>query len=414
MSELVVELYGSTLGRLTGQGRAVDFVADPGALDEFGLDSLVLSVALPLAAVPRRAERARRQNFFRELLPEGRMLARLAQQAGVPQHDIVGLLRAYGRDVAGALQIWDPEAPGEPRTPALEPLSEAGVAMLLAHVTSYPLANKPGQGKTSLAGVQDKIVLTRTADGWARALDGFPSTHILKPVSGDYPTSIGDEEYGARLARALGLASFATEIREFDGVLALVVERYDREASIDGPVQRIHQEDFNQALGLQGDEKYQRYGGKASLARVARVLTSLGDRDALRRLARLTVLGVAVGNLDMHTKNLALVHRRHGGIELAPAYDLVPQAHLPNDGELALAVDGVYRHGAVTRAHLAAEVGSWGLRDADGLVGDTLGEVLDVVRREVPHPSAHPGLVEDVTRFTENLAAGAEAGAGAR
>lgn len=410
MSDLVVELYGSTIGWLTGRGPTFDFVTSPDAIDEFGLDSLVLSVAVPFAAVPARGGRARRQNFFRELLPEGQMLVRLAQQAGVPPYDVVGMLRAYGRDVAGALQIRDPEAPGEPRTPALEPLSQVEVGALLTDVASYPLANKPPTGASTLAGVQDKILLVRTAEGWARALDGYPSTHILKPVSRDHPTIIYDEEYGARLARALGLTSFATTITELDAVPALVVERYDREVTAEGLPRRIHQEDLNQALGLQGDQKYQRYGGKASLARVAHQLTVLGDRAALRRLARMTVLAVAVGNLDMHAKNLALVHRRDGTVDLAPAYDVVPQTHLPNDGELALAVDRTYRHGAVTRANLAAEIGAWGVRDADDLVGATLDEILDAVAHEAPHPHAHPALRDDVARFTRNLLVGREAG----
>ncbi|TQL02274.1 type II toxin-antitoxin system HipA family toxin [Cellulomonas sp. SLBN-39] len=412
MSDLVVELYGSTIGWLTGRGPTFDFVTSPDAIDEFGLDSLVLSVAVPFAAVPARGGRARRQNFFRELLPEGQMLVRLAQQAGVPLYDVVGMLRAYGRDVAGALQIRDPEAPGEPRTPALEPLSQVEVGALLTDVASYPLANKPPTGASTLAGVQDKILLVRTAEGWARALDGYPSTHILKPVSRDHPTIIYDEEYGARLARALGLTSFATTITEFDGVPALVVERYDREVAADGPPRRIHQEDLNQALGLQGDQKYQRYGGKASLARVAHQLTVLGDRAAVRRLARMTVLAVATGNLDMHAKNLALVHRRDGTVDLAPAYDVVPQTHLPNDGELALAVDRTYRHAAVTRANLAAEIGAWGVRDADDLVEATLDEMRDAVAREAPHPRAHPALRDDIARFVSNLLEGHEAGRG--
>ena len=100
-------------------------------------------------------------------------------------------------------------------------------------------------------------------------IDGWPSTHILKPESRDYPTSIYDEEFGARFARATGLTSFPTWIEEFDGVPAVVIERYDR--SPDAPQGRIHQEDFNQVLGAAGNQKYQKYGGKVSLERIARV-----------------------------------------------------------------------------------------------------------------------------------------------
>src|ERR1700739_397870 len=148
MADLVVELYGTRAGALRGTWRTFGFLPDPDAVARFGLDSPILSVAIPLAVVPGRARKERRQNFFRELLPEGRMLTRLAQQAGLAEQDVIGLLRAYGRDVAGALQGWDPDVPGEPATPALEPLSSAGVAGMLEHVQDNPLGNKPSGGKT--------------------------------------------------------------------------------------------------------------------------------------------------------------------------------------------------------------------------------------------------------------------------
>jgi serine/threonine-protein kinase HipA len=71
-------------------------------------------------------------------------------------------------------------------------------------------------------------VLARTGEVWNRVIDGWPSTHILKPESRDHSTSIYDEEFGARFARAAGLTTFPTWIEEFDGVPAVVIERYDR------------------------------------------------------------------------------------------------------------------------------------------------------------------------------------------
>ena len=88
----------------------------------------------------------------------------------------------------------------------------------------------------------------------------------------------------------------------------------------------------------------------------------------------------------------------------------MPQAHLPNDGELALAVDRVYRHSAITRAHLVAEIHSWGMRDADQIVDESLAAVLETVSVETPDPRAHPDLVDDIVRFATNLRAGREAG----
>jgi serine/threonine-protein kinase HipA len=358
MGDLIVALHGVTIGRLSGTSSNFDFVAEPTAVDIFGLDSSVLSLAIPLSVVPTRAHRQRRQNFFRELLPEGRTLTRMAQDADLQDTDVLGLLRRYGRDVAGALQIWDPDEPGEPRHPATEPLTEAQVAAMLDAVREHPLGNRPPGGKSSLAGVQDKIVLAREGRGWARVLDGWPSTHILKPEARDHATTTYDEEYGARLARALGLTTFASTIEEFAGVPALVIERYDRsEEAAEG---RIHQEDFNQVLGAAGIQKYQRYSGKVSFSRIAAVVARLRDGDGLTRLLRLVVLSVAVGNLDLHAKNISVLHHGDGSMTLAPAYDLVPQAHLSNDGEMALAVGGEFRHAALTRSHLISEGTDWG------------------------------------------------------
>jgi serine/threonine-protein kinase HipA len=411
VADLIVELYGMRVGVLAGPWRTCDFLPDPAAVAEFGIDSPVLSVAIPLAVVPVRARKERRQNFFRELLPEGRMLARLALQAGVAEQDVIGLLRGYGRDVAGALQIWDPDVPGEPKQPALEPLSSAGVADLLEHVQQNPLGNKPFGGKTSLAGVQDKIVLARAGGGWNRVIDGWPSTHILKPESRDYPTSIYDEEFGARFALATGLTSFPTWIEEFAGVPAVVIERYDR--SPDAPQGRIHQEDFNQVLGAAGNQKYQKYGGKVSLDRVARVFAAAGDSGSLERLFKLVVVSVAVGNLDLHAKNLSLLHRPDGSMTLSPAYDIVPQAHQPNDGEVGLAVGGEYRHAALTMDHLVSEGRAWGLTGAANLAEETLAGVLQLAKTATPHERAHAGLSHDITRLAANLLAGHAVGASA-
>ncbi len=404
MGDLVVELYDVPVGTLSGTWRDFDFTPDPTAVGRFGLGSTILSAAIPLTMVPARSRKDRRRNFFRELLPEGRMLARLAQQAGLFDQDAIGLLRAYGRDVAGALQIWDPEVQGEPKQPALESLDSIGVAAMLEHVQDNPLGNKPSGGKTSLAGVQDKIVLARTENGWNRVIDGWPSSHILKPESRDYPTTIYDEEYGARFARAVGLTAFPTWIEEFAGVPAVVIERYDR--SPDAPQSRIHQEDFNQVLGAAGNQKYQKYGSKVSLQRIARAFSGTGDLDSLERLFKLVVTAVAVGNLDMHAKNISVLHRPDGSMTLSPPYDVVPQAHQPNDGEVALSINGEYRHAAITKDHLTAEGRAWGLTNVSDLAEETLTTVLQLAVTEPPHERAHSGLSRDITRFASNLLAG--------
>lgn len=400
---LAVELYGTVIGHLAGHdARTFDFVVDADARERFGSTSRVLSVGMPLAPSLPRQRAGRRRNWFAELLPEGDQLDYLLAQGGIRRGDTLGFLARYGRDVAGALQIWDTEDPTEPRVPELRIIDDVGVRRLLEDPIGTPLGNAAELGRTSLGGVQPKIVLARGTHGWAQALGGEPSTHILKPRLERHPTVIYDEEYGNRLARRIGLAEFDTHIETFAGLPALVIERFDR---VDG--RRVHQEDFNQVLGASGSQKYQEVGGVVSLARVADALSTYASTDDLRRLARMTTLSVALGNLDMHTKNVGLLHPADGTVRLAPAYDQVPLAYAPTtDGRMALAVNGTYRHTDITRDDLIAEVASWGVRRATAVIADTVEELTDVLRAETPLDGAHPALQESVQAFTSRLQGG--------
>jgi len=403
---LAVELYGERIGTLEGDARDYDFTVSSEGLERFGANSVVLSTTIPLVPTPRRDHASRRRNWFAELLPEGDQYDYLLAQGHLRRGDTPAFLARYGRDVAGALQVWDLDDPTEPKTPSLTQLRPSGIRSLLEDPIGSPLANDARAGKSSLGGIQPKIVLVNTGEGWAQALGGYPTTHILKPqLGGDAATVIYDEEYGSRIARRLGLAHFTTSIESFDGLPALVVERYDRVGG-----ERLHQEDFNQALGARGNEKYQRFGGVVSLARVADLLSRYTPGTELVRLARMVTLAVGIGNLDLHTKNLALLHPIDGEVALAPAYDVVPQAHRPNDGELALAVNDMYRHAEVTRDDLVGEFTGWGLRRVEALVDATLDELEAAVASEVPLDGAYAGLQDDIVRFVGNLRRGRAAG----
>lgn len=404
---LAIELYGTRIGTLDGDARTFDFSVSAEAIERFGTNSPVLSVAVPLTPSQRRERAGRRRNWFSELLPEGDQLDYMLAQSSIRRGDTPAFLARYGRDVAGALQLRDLDDPTEPKTPALQPLTDAQIRVILNDPIGAPLGNDHLFGKTSLGGVQPKIALARAEGGWAQALGGAPTTHILKPQLRERPTMIFDEEYGARLARGLGLASFDTRVETFAGLPTIVIERYDRH---DG--ERVHQEDFNQALGASGNQKYQEIGGVVSLQRVAAEIgRSAGSAD-LRKLAEMVMLSVAIGNLDLHTKNLSLLHPANGDVSLAPAYDVVPQAHVPSDGRLALALNGIYRLVDVGREDLVAEFSGWGLRRADALVDNTLERLGALIETEAPLDGAHPAMHDVIRRFVANLRAGRPMGAG--
>lgn len=407
---LHVELYGHFIGELNGDERTFDFTPARAAIDHFGAGSRVLSVIAPLVARPNRAHASRRRNFFGELLPEGDQLEFMLAMSGLRRHDTLAFLARFGRDVAGALQIWDTDDPTEPHTPKARPLSDEDVQVLLTDRTAHPLANSGGESKTSLAGVQPKIVLAQLEGIWHQVFGGFPSTHILKPVVASRPTEIFDEEYGSRFTRALGVANFSTDLANFGGTDALVIQRFDRDLTVSGG--RVHQEDFSQVLGAAGNQKYQMYGGIVNLKRIAAVLKTHGEAHDMRRLAVIVTLGVAISNLDMHTKNLGLLHHMDGRIALAPAYDFVPHGLREGlDGQLALAVNKKYLHASITKDDLVCELNSWGLRDTESIVTETLEEVQAIATREQPAPQASTGLSEHASATAQNLLDGREAGA---
>jgi len=152
--------------------------------------------------------------------------------------------------------------------------------------------------------------LARVNKSWNRVLDGYPSTHILKPSTTSYPTMIFDEEYGQRICRLLGIANFEVDIQTFDGLDCLVIQRFDR--TRDEEPKRIHQEDMNQALGASKNEKYQEYGGKVSLKRISQAISRSQEADTLTRLLRQVAVSLAIGNLDMHAKNISIFHFEDG------------------------------------------------------------------------------------------------------
>jgi serine/threonine-protein kinase HipA len=83
-------------------------------------------------------------------------------------------------------------------------------------------------GQFSLAGAQPKTALLFDGQRWGVPSGREPTTHILKPPTGGFDGHAENEHLCLALARALGLPSVRSEIRQFEDVTAIVVERYDR------------------------------------------------------------------------------------------------------------------------------------------------------------------------------------------
>ena len=115
--------------------------------------------------------------------------------------------------------------------------------------------------RLSLAGAQDKLPVRIAAAQAYLPLGPAPSTHLLKFASPHFKYLPENEFLLGQLAGRLGLPVPHSELwRPEGGGTILVVERYDRRW-VGNSIQRLHQEDFCQALGRSPLRKYQKEGG---------------------------------------------------------------------------------------------------------------------------------------------------------
>jgi len=377
------------------------------ALDRFPLGMPLLSLHLPLleTGYPNGATRA----FLDGLLPEAESRATIAASFDLVAKDTFGLIRVLGRDCAGALMVVpdDGTTPDQPTTFRATPLSETELGDLIRGLPARPLAvGRDTRVRLSLAGVQDKLALTRMPDGrWGLPVDGAPSTHIVKPQHAVYPNTVENEAFCMRVAKHAGLPAAEVEVISVEGRNLLAVKRYDRVVAPDGVVKRLHQEDFCQALGIPPEKKYQAHGGP-SLRQVARILgTAAADPDSPDALFKATTLNVLLGNADAHGKNFSLLYGEDGSLQLAPLYDLVSTlsysernpAYDALDDRLAMYVDTVQHLPRVTSPRLVAEAEGWGMPKARAaaLIADLLDRLPTAIRTAADEIEGTPPKVRE-------------------
>lgn len=396
--ELSVWLYGERVALVDRQRDRLRFAYTDEALARYPLGTPLLSLSLPVARsrYPQGVVRA----FLDGLLPEGEARKAIARDVGVPAIDTYGLIRELGRECAGAVVIQPAEdpPPPPPTTASAERLEPAEIEALVRDLRSAPLG-AGGRVRVSLAGVQEKLVLTRMPDGsWGRPVDGTPSTHILKPEVAAYPQTVENEAFCMRIAKRLGLDVAAVQTTEIADRKLIVVERYDRLVDPDGQVERVHQEDFCQATGTPPETKYEEDGGP-SLQRIADILQTASAPDSLEKLVRAVTVNALLGNTDAHAKNFSLLHQPSGALVLAPLYDLMCTAHYGSE-HLAMYIDGVQRVDRVTAERIANEATRWGLsrQRATTAIRDLLNrapEVIATARQETD------GLPDDILATVE-------------
>jgi serine/threonine-protein kinase HipA len=257
----------------------------------------------------------------------------------------------------GALQFL-PEgaAPGPAGAIASRPLSDGAVADLLRNLSNAPLGLSEDEDfRISIAGAQAKTALLFHRRRFCLPLGTTATSHILKPQIGklrsgvDLSRSVENEYFCMQLIQALGMPVARTEIRDFDGERALVVERFDRIR--DGRrLLRLPQEDLCQALGVPSSRKYQADGGPGMGDVVALLEGSDDPAGDRHRFVQAQLVFWLLGATDGHAKNCSIHLYPGGRFRLTPLYDVMSSQPYVDAGQirrgkmkLALSVGGRYR-----------------------------------------------------------------------
>jgi len=333
---LDVYLYGERVGTLFPAGdNDYRLAYDPEFVERVGPGRALLSSSLPARAEPYSAEATRA--YVEGLLPEGPRRDRIGRELGVDPVDGYLLLAPLGEDCPGAVSFL---APGGPRdAPERDSIAWLGEEELAAAVRDPA----PGLDRTSdgrprfvLPGRRPKLALVRDeASGrWAWPRAGLPSTHVVKPETGEYPGYIANEMFCMTVCRQVGLPVAQATVEEVGGRRCLVSPRYDRAPGA-SPLEtrRLHCQSFPQALGLLPDAVALGAEGEEreppGWAEARGLLNAVGRPEEVVNLLIAAFCNYILGNGDAHGANFALLDREKRALDgpdtkwrLAPLTDL--------------------------------------------------------------------------------------------
>ena len=306
--------------------------------------------------------------WFGHLLPEGVLRRWVAQDIKATSPAELPLLRRLGHDLPGAVQVvaaegdvdpsWHPETVVAPSRPP--------------DVTSSGL-------RFSLAGVALKFSMVSEADRLVIPAHDEDGDWIAKMPDAVHAFVPHNEFAVMTMAARVGIDVPTIRLVHRDQVpdppdaawpnreeWAYAIRRFDRPRR----GVRTHMEDMAQVRGVPvGDAKY-----LGSYETVGNIVTRALGREAYLEFVRRVFFSYAVGNGDLHLKNLSILYPDGRGAHLAPAYDLVSTAGYGFEGadEMALRLD---------RARRFSHVSPQSFDRLARRVGESVDATRDVVQR---------------------------------
>ncbi|MCW5599779.1 MAG: type II toxin-antitoxin system HipA family toxin [Nitrosomonas sp.] len=325
---LDVWLLGQHVGQLALVEGRLRFSYSPQWLQSAIACPLSYNLPLQAEAIDDKATRP----FFAGLLPEGDKRKLIAQTLHVSRQNDLALLDGIGGECAGAVSLLQPgQQPSmTPYEQAVRWLDDEELVAVLNELPHQPmLAGQEGL-RLSLAGAQDKLPVVFTKGRIGLPLQSTPSSHILKPTMPTIEGGVFNEGFCLALASQMKLPAARAAIHHMADRVYLLVERYDRLRQPNGTLERLHQEDFCQALGIAPEYKYQNEGGPDLTQCFA--LVRKATRPSAPHVLRLldyVIFNALIGNHDAHAKNFSLIYTQRSTV-LAPLYDTLSTAIYAN------------------------------------------------------------------------------------
>ena len=227
--------------------------------------SAAISVSLPLEEVSFDPVRTR--TFFEGMLPEGFIRHSLADMMHIDEKDYISMLHNLGHECIGAVRITtDDETYDEEYIPVtgqeIEQLAAEGATKSTEMVTKTHLSLTGASGKVGL-------YYDESSDAWYLPTGTAPSTHIVKQSHVRLSGIVVNERLSMLAVAKCGIDTSESFIINTGSAaeeeVLYATKRYDRMIT-DGSRRigalprpdRLHQEDFAQALGIPSSGKYEK------------------------------------------------------------------------------------------------------------------------------------------------------------
>ncbi|VAW71251.1 Toxin HigB / Protein kinase domain of HipA [hydrothermal vent metagenome] len=343
MASLYVYMNGLVVGEyIQHKGGGQEFIYDDSWSDR--RSAIPLSLSLPITQKHHKGETV--YNYFDNLLPDNIDLRnRIQARFGATTNQAFDLLSYIGADCVGAIQLLTEPQPSNVKIIESEPVTSKAIADTLRNIRTKPLGMSDNSNfRISIAGAQEKTAFLRLNGKWHRPLNTTPTTHIFKLPIGklehsgiDLSDSVENEWLCLKIMNAFGLDVPTAEMKTFEEVKVLIVERFDRKWNHDDKwIIRLPQEDMCQINGISSTLKYESDGGPG-IEMIMNCLKSSSNPHKDRfSFMKAVYLYWVLGAIDGHAKNFSVFLKAGGRFNLTPFYDVLSAYPLAEKRQIEL------------------------------------------------------------------------------